>query len=312
MKIILIGGAGFVGSHLFKTLQGNAVVLDKRLEGSNYCDITIRSTLEGKINGDSIVVLLAAEHRDDVSPVANYYKTNVEGTKNVLSVMDQVGCKHLIFTSSVAVYGLNKENPDEDHTLDPFNHYGKSKMEAERTIRSWYEQDIEERIVTIVRPTVIFGEQNRGNVYNLLNQIVNRKFILIGSGSNEKSMAYVGNVVAFICYRIQLKEIGFHTVNYVDKPDLTIKDLISIVEDVLKIKVPSIEIPVSVGLFFGYVFDIVALATGRKTTISSVRVKKFIATTKYSSIRVQKTFFVAPFTLMEGIVRTLNHEFKGN
>ena len=43
--------------------------------------------------------------------------------------------KNLIFTSSVAIYGLNKINPDENHPDDPFNHYGKSKWDAELAIR---------------------------------------------------------------------------------------------------------------------------------------------------------------------------------
>ena len=49
----------------------------------------------------------------------------------------------------------------------------------------------------IVRPTVIFGEGNRGNVFNLFNQIASGKFVMVGKGENKKSMAYIGNVVAF-------------------------------------------------------------------------------------------------------------------
>jgi UDP-glucose 4-epimerase len=51
------------------------------------------------------------------------------------------GIKNLVFTSSVAVYGLNKINPNEESSLDPFNHYGKSKWEAEQVIKEWYEKD---------------------------------------------------------------------------------------------------------------------------------------------------------------------------
>ena len=67
-------------------------------------------------------VVFAAEHRDDVSPVSYYYDVNVTGTRNVVEAMDNNGVKNLIFTSSVAVYGLNKSNPDEVHPIDPFNH----------------------------------------------------------------------------------------------------------------------------------------------------------------------------------------------
>ena len=49
----------------------------------------------------------------------------------------------------------------------------------------------------IVRPTVIFGEGNRGNVYNLFKQIASNKFLMVGDGNNKKSLAYIGNVVAF-------------------------------------------------------------------------------------------------------------------
>ena len=87
--------------------------------------------------------------------------------------MDQNGVKNIIFTSSVAVYGLNKKNPNEQRPTDPFNHYGKSKLKAEEVLREWYEKDPENRQVQIIRPTVIFGERNRGNVYNLLKQIIN-------------------------------------------------------------------------------------------------------------------------------------------
>ena len=128
----IIGGAGFVGSRL-KTVLAVYSVLDKVLtKDDGYADITISESLTSKISTSDSIILLAAEHRDDVSPISKYYETNVQGTQNVLDEMDRVGCKHLIFTSSVAVYGLNKVNPNENHPVDPFNHYGKSKWGLKR------------------------------------------------------------------------------------------------------------------------------------------------------------------------------------
>lgn len=167
MKLI-IGGAGFVGSRL-KPILTDSVVLDKILNiGKGYIDITKPETLKATISKSDIIILLAAEHRDDVSPISKYNDTNVHGTQNVLDEMDRVGCRHLIFTSSVAIYGLDKENPDENHPEDPFNHYGKSKWQAEQVIKDWYDKDPVGKSITIIRQTVIFGEKNRGNVYNLL------------------------------------------------------------------------------------------------------------------------------------------------
>ncbi|MBT7658720.1 MAG: NAD-dependent epimerase/dehydratase family protein, partial [Bacteroidetes bacterium] len=176
----IIGGAGFVGSRL-KTVLSNYSVFDKVLtDGNGYADITKPESIIDIIDQSDSVILLAAEHRDDVFPISKYYDTNVKGTQNVLDEMDRVGCKDLIFTSSVAVYGLNKVNPDEKHPVDPFNHYGKSKWEAEKVIKAWYNKDPVGKSVTIIRPTVIFGEKNRGNVFNLLKQIASGKFLMIG------------------------------------------------------------------------------------------------------------------------------------
>ena len=128
---LLFGGAGFVGSSL-KSVLTNYSILDKALaNGNGFVDITKPESIRARINQSDSIILLAAEHRDDVSPISKYYDTNVQGTQNVLDEMDRVGCKHLIYTSSVAVYGLNKVNPNEEHLVDPFNHYGKSKWEAE-------------------------------------------------------------------------------------------------------------------------------------------------------------------------------------
>jgi GlcNAc-P-P-Und epimerase len=307
--ILLIGGAGFVGSRLKQELS-DVLVLDKRLsQPKNFVDITDVKTIEFNVNSNDAVVLLAAEHRDDVSPTSKYYVTNVQGTQNVLDEMDRVGCKHLIFTSSVAVYGLNKVNPDEKHPVDPFNHYGKSKWQAEKVIKAWYDKDPGKKSVTIIRPTVIFGEKNRGNVFNLLKQIASGKFMMIGKGQNRKSMAYVGNVVAFIKYRLELAEDGYHVFNYIDKPDLTMTSLLGVIEKSLDKKIPSFRIPVWLGYLGGFGFDVLAFLKRKKLAISSVRVKKFVATTQFDASKVHSSGFKAPFTLEEGLDRTLNYEF---
>lgn len=306
---IIIGGSGFVGSRL-KTVLTDTLVLDKVLNlGKGYTDITKPETLKGIVNKSDSIILLAAEHRDDVSPTSKYYYTNVQGTQNVLDEMDRVGCKHLVFTSSVAVYGLNKANPDENHPVDPFNHYGKSKLEAEKVIRAWYNKDPEGKSVTIIRPSVIFGEKNRGNVYNLLRQIASGKFLMIGKGQNRKSMAYVGNVVAFIKHRLQLEKKGYYVFNYTDKPDLTMTSLLGVIENSLDKKTPSIRIPILLGYLGGFGFDVLAFVTRKKLAISSVRVKKFVATTQFDATKVHSSEFKAPYTLEEGLDRTLNYEF---
>ena len=312
-KILVIGGSGFVGSRLISELDNiKCENLDKD-KSPFYSKITtignITNFNEIKISKSvSDVVLLAAEHRDDVSPISLYYDVNVEGTKNVLKAMDLAGVKNLIFTSSVAIYGLNKLNPDENHKHDPFNHYGKSKWQAEKVIKDWFDNDPAGKSVTIVRPTVIFGERNRGNVYNLLKQIISENFLMIGNGHNKKSIAYVGNVVAFIKNRLEKKEAGFHVFNYVDKPDFTTSDLVSFIDKKMKLSISKIKMPFWLGMFGGYCFDILSKILGKKLSVSSVRVKKFCATTQFDATKAHSSF-EAPFTIKQGLDKTLEHEF---
>ena len=313
MKYVILGGSGFVGSKLISELKlKNCINIDKN-KSPFFGEITtigdIRFPRQILINKETkSVVLLAAEHRDDVTPTSLYYDVNVQGTKNVLDKMDEHGIKNLIFTSSVAIYGLNKNSPDENHIQDPFNHYGKSKWQAEQVIRQWYENDSVEKSVTIIRPTVIFGERNRGNVYNLLKQISSGKFMMIGKGQNKKSMAYVGNIVALIKDRLEKKELGYHVFNYADKPDFSMVELTQTIEEKMKIKLPSIKIPYLLGMMGGYGFDFISVLSGKKFSISSVRVQKFCATTQFDSDKVHSSF-KAPYTLKEGLDKTLEHEF---
>lgn len=312
----LIGASGFVGTRLIEQIgPANCHNIDKN-PSTKYPEITTIQNILNNGLSDSIpsntqtIVLLAAEHRDDVSPTSLYYDVNVEGARKVLEVMDQKGILNLVFTSSVAVFGLNKKNPDESHPVDPFNHYGKSKWQAEEVLRDWYNKDPQNRSLTIIRPTVIFGERNRGNVYNLLKQISSGKFLMIGNGMNYKSMAYVGNIVAFIKYIIDNINPGYKVYNYADKPDVTMKELVHLVENCLNKKILHISIPYFVGILGGHFFDILGFVLNKKYSISSVRVKKFCSTTQFDSSKVKNLTFKTPYSLKEGLQLTLKYEFE--
>ncbi|EKY3233334.1 NAD-dependent epimerase/dehydratase family protein [Cronobacter malonaticus] len=315
-KVIFIGASGFVGTRLIERALSDFDITNFDKQNSHfYPDITVagdvrdKASLEKQLSECSTVVLLAAEHRDDVSPTSLYYDVNVQGTRNVLEAMDKHNIKNIIFTSSVAVYGLNKKNPDENHPVDPFNHYGKSKWQAEEVLREWFNRAPESRSLTIVRPTVIFGERNRGNVYNLLKQIASGRFAMVGKGNNYKSMAYVDNIVEFITWKLKNVTPGYQVYNYVDKPDLNMNQLVAEVEKSLDKKIPSVHLPYPVGMLGGYCFDVLSKVTGKKYAVSAVRVKKFCATTQFDATKVHQSGFVAPYSLSEGLDRTLQYEF---
>lgn len=318
MKITMIGASGFVGTRLLglskeseKEYQLKNVDL---LPSHFFNDLTVigdvreQKQMDEQLKGADVVVLLAAQHRDDVSPTSLYYDTNVGGMEVTLRAMEKNGVKRIVFFSSVAVYGLNKKNPNEEHPKDPFNHYGKSKWQAEQVLQEWHKSHPDWN-VNIIRPTVIFGERNRGNVYNLLRQISSGKFLMVGDGNNKKSMAYVGNIVSFVKFMIDNCTKGYNVFNYIDKPDMTMNQLVEHVEKVLDKRIPSTHFPYWLGMMGGYCFDLLAAVMRKKLTVSSVRVKKFCATTEFDSTKMQESGFKPPYTLAEGLARTLEFEF---
>lgn len=317
MNITLIGGSGFVGTRLLDLLKDspeyklhNIDLVQSHFfpELTEIGDVRVQEEMDVKLKGADVVVLLAAQHRDDVQPTSLYYDTNVGGMKVTLQAMEKNGIKRLVFFSSVAVYGLNKKNPNEDHPADPFNNYGKSKWQAEEVVKEWYASHPDWNI-DIVRPTVIFGERNRGNVYNLLHQIQSGHFLMVGEGTNVKSMAYVGNIVAFVKFMIENVKEGYNVFNYIDKPDTNMNDLVALVSEVLNKHIPATHFPYWLGMMGGYAFDVLAKITGKKLAVSSVRVKKFCATTQFNSTKAMSSGFVPPYTLKEGLSRTLEFEF---
>ena len=92
-------------------------------------------------------------------------------------------------------------------------------------------------------------------------------------------------------------------------PGITMNQLVEHVGKVLGKHIPTIHVPYWLGMLGGCGFDVLAFLTRKKLTISSVRVKKFCATTKFNATKVLATGFKAPYTLGEGLAKTLEFEF---
>ena len=316
-NINVIGGSGFIGTRLVRRLRNNSSIDIKIIDkvSSNafpdmvtVSDVRSVKELNESITDGAVIINLAAEHRDDVRPHSLYDDVNVGGAKNICQVASDKNVKIIIFTSSVAVYGFAPVGTDEAGQIAPFNDYGRTKYEAEQVFRAWQAEMPEVRTIVIIRPTVVFGEQNRGNVYNLLRQIASGKFIMVGSGENRKSMTYVENVAAFIEHSISFKP-GVHIYNFIDKPDFTMNSLVENVNRILgRFEKIRFSLPFSVGYLIGKGFDLVAAITGKSFPISSIRVKKFCANSVYSTT-IDKTGFIAPVSLEQALSQTVHYEF---
>ncbi len=232
MKVLITGGSGFIGTNLCYSLKKSDVdfrIIDIKISDSfpshtSQVDIVNQDQLTQSLHGDTIVHLAAA-HRDDIRPISEYKRVNVDGTQSVCRAARLRRINRIIFTSSVAVYGFAEVGTDESGEIRPFNEYGRTKYAAEQVLMEWQREEPSVRSLTIIRPTVVFGPGNRGNVYNLFRQIASGRFVMIGDGTNRKSMAYVQNLVAFLEHNLN-SQPGIHVYNYSDKPDLNMNQLV--------------------------------------------------------------------------------------
>jgi len=315
MNITIIGGSGFIGTCLTKRLltAGHSVRIADKNESRKFphlwlfADVREPETLEKTLIGSDVIINLAAEHRDDVAPKSLYDDVNVTGAENVCDVCTRLGIKKIIFTSSVAVYGFAPIGTDETGKINYFNDYGRTKWLAENVYRKWLDSDLKNSL-TIIRLTVVFGEQNRGNVYNLLRQIASGKFLMVGNGKNVKSMAYVENIAAFIEHNLN-NSSGEHLYNYIDKPDFDMNALVSEVNKILGKSKKLFHWPYWLGYFGGLCFDLLSLILRRKLPISSIRVKKFCSNTMFEAANIKQTDFKAPVNLIDGLMNTIKYEF---
>jgi nucleoside-diphosphate-sugar epimerase len=317
MEVLITGGSGFIGSRLLDELllAGRGTrVLDKvpcrhHPEATMVGDIRHIDVVNAACEGVATIYHLAAEHKDDVSPKSLYRDVNVGGAANLVIAAKRSGVRRIVFTSTVAVYGLHNPTAREDAEPSPFNEYGRSKLEAEHVLLDWARED-PDRSLSIVRLCVVFGEGNRGNVHNLLTQIHSGRFLMIGTGENRKSMAYVGNVARFLA-GLADSAPGIRILNYADKPDLTMRELADFARKQFgRASSTLVPLPVWAGLLAGYAFDALSIITGKSLPISSVRIRKFCAETTVSTEHLDQLGFERPFSLRDGLERTIRADFS--
>ena len=309
MNYVLIGGSGFIGQHFRKVLQDDIIVNLDINEGVNndefhFCDINEEIKLSLDLSGyEAITVVhLAAVHFDFQR---SYYKTNITGTKNVLEwISKQPTVTNYVFFSSVATYGETIQEKNESDDQNPINDYGKSKLEAERIIIPWTEKNPNVK-VTIVRPAVVFGEYNFGNVYNFLKQIQSRLFAIVGDGKNIKSIAYAPNLVNSVLYAVNNISSRLFIYNYCDYPQLSIEQQSEILSK-LSDKRKPIKIPLLLTKLITLPIDFLQGILKRDLKINSMRVKKFTVPTYFNSDLIRSKGYEQKYSIEDAYKRTLN------
>jgi len=287
MKMLITGGAGFIGSHLCEkyTREGQSVLCLDNFSSGNLMnvrhlldcrnfrlikgDVRDFDLLEGLMRDVDVVFHLAAQVHVDRSYVEPRltYEVNVMGTQNVLEAARIYDTKKVIYASSSEVYGSALHVPiNEEHPLNAPHPYGASKIAADRICYAYvqtYGMDI-----SIVRAFNVFGPRQRDLGYGGVISIFTRKVlsgippIIYGNGLQTRDYTYVEDIVRAYDLVLNHNEPITEPINFGSGSEISILDLANMIIDLCG-KKGKIE-PVHVEPRIGEVERLIADATRAK------------------------------------------------
>lgn len=208
-KILVFGGAGFIGTNLLARLSGETdqklVSIDikhpkKPIPGVEYLTGDVRDLNRFDVSGTvDQIYNLAAVHTTPGHEAHEYYDTNVAGATQITAFARRKGVTSILFTSSISVYGPGEDVKSENSVPMPATAYGWSKLLAEGIHRAWVEEDVRRQLV-VCRPAVIFGPGEGGNFTRLASLLKRGYFIYPGRKDTIKACFYVDDLVDSLLY----------------------------------------------------------------------------------------------------------------
>jgi UDP-glucose 4-epimerase len=227
-KILVTGGAGFIGSHIAAELlgRGHQVTVLDDLSGGFLDNLVEGITfIQGSITDVALVnhlfeqtqfqyvYHLAAYAAEGLSHFIKRfnYNNNLIGSVNLINASVNTGVKCFVFTSSIAVYGTSPELPmTEDTRPCPEDSYGIAKLAVEQELKVCKEMFELDHV--IFRPHNVYGEnQNIGDKYRnvvgiFMNQILqNKPMTIFGDGTQTRAFSYIGDIVPIMADAIEVR-----------------------------------------------------------------------------------------------------------
>jgi nucleoside-diphosphate-sugar epimerase len=311
MNILIAGSSGFIANHLILELSKN---LNSHIYGfdlansknTNFiCDVRNNINIDKLPNKIDLIINLAAIHREPGHDPKEYFDTNILGAENITQFAEKVKCNRIIFTSSISPYGIENKLKDENTIPCPNTPYGSSKLAAEKIHIAWQNRDIKKRIITIVRPGVVFGKGEGGNMSRLVKLIHKNFFFYMGNKDTRKAGTYVKELVNQILWvhnkqvKNQLPKITLF--NATMWPNPSISDYVDTVEKVAGIKrfVPSV--PYWFLMSFGFIFEFFFKAIGKQNPFSPVRLRKLVRSNLVKPSFLLKNKYKPIYTLMSAL-----------
>lgn len=319
MNYIIFGGSGFIGTHLIHLLKAECVSANDKIydldivmpgeegvvpgiveknEGVEYIRLDVRKPFNFNFTPtpDDIIFNLAAVHRTPGHADYEYFETNIRGAENVTAFAEKYGIKKILFTSSIAPYGPGEDEKEETTLPTPESAYGISKLVAEKIHEKWQVQD-KSRELTIVRPGIVYGKGEHGNMTRLYKGQKGHYFVYTGRKDTIKASIYVKELCLFFKYRMIDNDFpGYDLYNCTFEPAYNIQQICETMQKATGMKR---HIPLIPGGLLMTAARILGPIGGKKVGIHPARVKKLMVSTNISGVKLSKCGYKFHYTLEE-------------
>ncbi len=286
---VIFGGSGYIGSNMLSVfLERNTfdryLVCDIQpllgYEGESrvhFHFVDVRKPIQLELGiveqQASWIFNFAAIHREPGHEFREYFDTNIPGAEHINDFARATKIRNIVFTSSIAPYGKSLEKRTQASPLYPETAYGISKAMAEKIHQTWLSEDSTRRLI-IIRPSVIFGPRDPGNVYRMIKALKKGTFILPNGGKVIKAYGYIFGLIDSIYFTMAMKDKPLIIYNYAENPLVPLNEMVQIIKKELNYKKPTFSFSVRLLAIIAYIFMGISKIAGKKPDIHPVRVKK--------------------------------------
>ena len=299
LKIIITGVTGFVGQNLARYLSDIDILgVSREAKGIN---ITYPELSLNIFNKQKACIHLAGKAHDlkKISDDKEYYEVNTELTKRLFDQFLKSDCETFIYMSSVKAVADQVDGIlTEKVKPNPITVYGKSKLAAEEYILS--RKNLKNKRVYILRPCMIHGPGNKGNL-NLLYSFVSKGVPYpFGKYKNKRSFVSVENLCFIINELIDNNEIDSGVYHIADDGSLSTNALVQLIGKSIGKTSRILKIPKNIVKFIALIGDVLSLP------INTERLNKLTENYVVSNAKIKKAIKKKlPLTTKEGIIKTI-------
>lgn len=323
---VIFGGTGFIGSHLARILLSENLARsiylvdleapNKSLWSQNTrhelnCDRVeyIASDVRSPLIHDSLpksadlVFNFAAVHREPGHEPLEYFETNLRGAENVCQWAEAVGCKRMVFTSSISPYGPTESEKDENSIPVPTTAYGGSKLAAEKIHLAWQRGESDRKLV-IVRSGVVFGPGEGGNVTRLVRSVIKNYFFYAGNENTRKAGGYVKELCRAMLWVLAWQQMHQEHVtlfNFSADPTPTLEEYVNAVCKTAGIRRSPLKVPYSLLLGASYPISKIADVLNLKQPVDPVRIRKLVRSNNILPKFLQSVDYPYQYTLEQAL-----------